>query len=417
MRSGIISSGTELTTGQTVDTNSSWIAARLTQLGASPLEHRTVGDDEPSFIQAIREMWSRLDLIVITGGLGPTTDDLTREAIGEALGRPLRLDEGALAEVEAYFGRMKRLMPDSNRKQAMIPEGAEHVTNPRGTAPGVHVTDGSRHLFALPGVPSEMKVMFPAVEHVLRSRAPDAGSALRYLRCFGMPEAKVSDALGELMDRNRNPLVGTTASRWVITVRILAQGRTAEEAVQLAEADAGLVRERLGDVVFGEGNATLEESVAVALSASQATLATAESCTGGLMAKRLTDIPGSSRWFREGFVTYANEAKTARLGVSEALLAEHGAVSAPVAEAMAAGAARQAGTDYAISTTGVAGPSGGTPAKPVGLVFIGLSSPDGVMSRRFTWGDHFSRDEIRDAACKTALNMLRMRLSSRGEVA
>ncbi|MGB0715845.1 MAG: competence/damage-inducible protein A [Phycisphaerae bacterium] len=414
MNCGILSSGTELTTGQTVDTNSAWIGGELTRAGAIVLEHRTVGDDMASFVRAIQQMHAVCDVIVITGGLGPTTDDLTREAIGEAFGRPLQLDPAALQDVEAYFERMQRPMPDSNRKQALIPEGAAMVRNPRGTAPGVHLEVDGKHIFALPGVPSEMKVMFDAVSDLVGHRNAGSHAVLRYLRCFGMPEARVSDELGALMDRDRNPLVGTTASRWVITVRILARAQSEDAAEVIAQNEEAEVRSRLGDIVFGTGDATLELAVGDALAARGLQIATAESCTGGLIAKRLTDIPGSSGWFTEGFVTYANEAKQARLQVDPGLIEAHGAVSAEVAEAMAAGASARAGTAYAVSTTGVAGPGGGTATKPVGLVFIGLKTPDGVTSRRFTWGDHFSRGEIRDAACKTALNMVRLHLLTCG---
>jgi nicotinamide-nucleotide amidase len=267
-------------------------------------------------------------------------------------------------------------------------------------------------MFALPGVPAEMKAMFTAaIEPVVRAAAGEAAMVVGRLLCYGIAEAKVGELLADLMDRTRNPLVGTTASNAVISVRVVARGGNPDEARQLVESDLAEIRARLGSAVFGEGEATLQEAVARLLIQQGKTVAVAESCTGGLLAKRLTDVPGSSAYFRCGYVTYSNEAKSALLQVSPELIATHGAVSEATARAMALGCRSAAGTDFATSITGIAGPSGGSPPdKPVGLVYIGLADSNGVEVKGAILGEHLSRAEIRDRSSKAALNLLRLRL-------
>jgi nicotinamide-nucleotide amidase len=411
----IISCGTELVTGQCVDTNSAWLSGQLTPLGVHVVEHVTVGDDVIHLASAIQRALNGADLVILTGGLGPTLDDIAREAIAAAVGEPLEENSEAVAQIRAFFERWQRPMPESNRRQAMIPRLCEVIANPRGTAPGIGYVHGDRRLYAFPGIPAEMQAMFSAAV-LPRVRAVVGGSRTDSARllCFGISEAKLGETLADLMRRGRNPSVGTTASAAILSIRVLADGASADEARRRLQADIAEIRGRLGTVVFGDNDDTLESVVARLLIERRQTIATAESCTGGLLSKRLTDIPGSSAYFLRGYVTYADAAKVDLLGVPADLVSKHGAVSEQVAGAMARGCRDASGSDYALSITGIAGPGGGSPPeKPIGLVYIGLAHSTGVETMRVLCGDHLTRAEIRDRSCKTALNLLRLRLLGR----
>lgn len=413
----IISCGAELVTGQCVDTNSAWMSAKLTARGVRVIEHVTVDDDCPRLAAAIRLALGKAELVLLSGGLGPTSDDITREAIAEAMGQPLEENPEAMGQIRAFFDRWGRPMPESNRKQAMIPRGCRVVPNPRGTAPGIQAICEGRNLFAFPGVPGEMKPMFEA--EVLPILPGVAATIVEpaVLKCFGISEAKLGEILADLMRRGRNPSVGTTASKAVLSVRVVARCDDPSEAICLRDADIAEIRARLGEVIFGEGEATLAEAVGGLLGSMGKSLSSAESCTGGLVAARITDVAGSSAYFPRGYVTYSNTAKVQLLGVSQSVLEAYGAVSEEVARAMAEGCRKSAGTDYALAITGIAGPTGGSAEKHVGLVFVALAEAAGVESVRLQLGEHLSRDEIRDRACKSALNLLRLRLIREGSVA
>ncbi len=411
MNAVIISCGTELVTGQCVDTNSAWLSARLTAAGVRVAAHVTVGDDAEELAGAVRKALQEAELVLLSGGLGPTPDDLTREAIASAIDEPLLENTEALAQIVRFFERWQRPMPESNRRQATLPRGCGVIANPRGTAPGIRHVRGDRRLYAFPGVPAEMKAMFEAeVGPLLSQLTGGARTKSACLRCFGISEARLGELLADLMQRGRNPSVGTTASQAILSVRVLAEGDSAEAARRLLSTDVSDIRRRVGSPIFGENDDTLEGIVAGLLVAQGKTIAVAESCTGGLLAARLTDVPGSSAYFLRGYVAYSNAAKTELLGVATDLITEQGAVSEPVARAMAAGCRERAGTDYAIAITGIAGPAGGSPDKPVGLIFIALAESTDVRVSRHLLGEHLSREEVRDRACKTALNMLRLRL-------
>ena len=415
MLARIISIGTELTIGQTVDTNAAWLAQQLATLGISCDRHVTVADDRDATAAAIRDAASGgTDLVLVTGGLGPTADDLTRFALADVLGTELELHQQSLAQIAEFFRRRKRSMPETNQVQAMIPRTAEAIPNTCGTAPGMRARVNQADVYFMPGVPVEMRTMF---DRDIRPRlAAAAGGAVilqHRVLTFGMPESQLGDALLDLMRPDRNPHVGTSATDLVISVRINAHGATADEARRLLEADAEEVRRRLGDYVFGEQEETLAGAVGKLLTARHQTIASAESCTGGLIAKRLTDVSGSSNYFIQGFVTYSNEAKHWLLGIPMEVITAHGAVSPEVAEAMAASCRRLAGTDYAVSATGIAGPTGGTPAKPVGLVYLGLADAGGTTVKELRLGDSLSRAAIRDRTAKIAMNLVRLRLLGR----
>jgi nicotinamide-nucleotide amidase len=442
----IISIGTEFTSGLALDTNSAWLSRRLAALGIAVRRHQTVADELNEIRASIEASASRSDVLVITGGLGPTADDLTRQALADAMGAPLENDPQALADLDGFFARLHRTMPESNAVQALRPRGSRTIANTRGTAPGIHARLQRAEVYVMPGVPEEMMTMFDrSVAPELAGRAGDQIILTRTLHCFGIAEAVVGEKIAHLMRRGRNPTVGTTAKQAVISIRIVASGRResrgaepvqsrdrkgavgegdlqsrnreradvgvhGDSALRLLEQDVVEIRSLLGDVIFGEEDETLESVVGGMLLERGVTISTAESCTGGLLAKRLTDIPGSSAYFIRGFVTYSNQAKVELLSVPELLLTGHGAVSEPVAEALAANCRAASDTDFAISITGIAGPTGGTPNKPVGLVYIGLADRRRVDTQRYLFGEHLTRREIRDRTCKTALNLLRLRL-------
>jgi nicotinamide-nucleotide amidase len=415
MKAEIVSTGEELVLGATIDTNSAWLSVRLSELGIPVLRHTAVGDDLDQIVEALRGACSRAELVLMTGGLGPTEDDLTRPALAALTGRPLVTDPAALEQIRERFARMGRPMPPENAVQATHPEGSRMIANPHGTAPGIHavVSTGagnSADVFAMPGVPREMFPMFESA--VLPFVGARGGSGkvmlIRMLSCFGLGESVIGERIKPLMKRGRNPSVGTNVKDFVVRVRVTGVFPTAEEAAAAVDADVAAVRSALGEHVFGEGEETLQHAVGRLLAERRTTVAVAESCTGGLVAGMLTDVPGISAHFLEGVVSYSNAAKVRLLGVRESTLAAHGAVSARTAEEMAAGCRERSGADLAVSLTGIAGPGGGTADKPVGLVFMGLSDGTGTVSRRFQFvGD---RDQIRDRAAKTALNLLRLRL-------
>jgi nicotinamide-nucleotide amidase len=411
MNAIILSIGNELTLGQTVDTNSAWLSQQLAAIGVHVRMHATVADE----IGPIRDLLDRVaceaDVVLVSGGIGPTADDLTRQALAAAMGAELVLHAPSVDHIREFFTRRGRTMPDANVIQAMFPAGSTPIENTCGTAPGIRAKLHRAEVFVMPGVPREMKVMFErSVLPVLAAGAGGAVLLAKTINTYGAGESDVGTRIRDLMERGRNPTVGTTAQQTIIGIRIHAFGPTREEARRLLDADAAEVRRRLGNLVFGEDGETLADAVARLLFHRKQTVATAESCTGGLIAKNLTDIPGSSAYFLNGYVTYSNESKVRLLEVPEAMIREHGAVSAPVAEAMAVNARRLSHSDYAISVTGIAGPEGGTPAKPVGLVFFGLAYGGGCDVHERRLGSEMTREEIRDRARKFALNMLRLKL-------
>lgn len=411
----LISIGNELTSGQTVDTNSAWLARRLNESGVTCVRHITVADALEPISHAFRDAGARGDLVIATGGLGPTPDDLTREALANALGVALALHEPSLSAIAAYFERRGRPMHSGNRAQAMLPVGAEAMENPVGTAPGIRARMQRAQIFCLPGVPHEMRTMFdmhvrPAVDAV------SIGATVNHtLRTVGMSESEVGERLKDLMRRDRNPTIGTSADELIISIRIVATADTRAAADALLRDDVAEVHQRLGDVIYGENDDSLADAVARLLTERGLTVSTAESCTGGLIAKNLTDVGGASAYFKRGFITYTNEAKQELLGVSEDDLRAHGAVSEPVARAMAEGCRRYSGADVAISCTGIAGPTGGTAEKPVGLVYVGLATPDETIVKRLLLGDTLTRMQVRGRTAVSALNLLRLTLLGRAK--
>jgi nicotinamide-nucleotide amidase len=405
----IIAVGSELLTPFRTDTNSLWLTDRLNSVGVEVRLKTVVGDDDARLEETIRDALKRSGVVVVTGGLGPTEDDITRKIAARALSRRLSLDEKVLDDIKAKFLHWGRKMPDINARQAMVVEGAEVLPNPNGTAPGMYVEHEGRVVVLLPGPPREMKPMFES--HVLPKLSERAGGvrvARRVLRVAGMGESAVDERIAPVYTQYKNPQTTILFNNTEIEIHLTAQGKTEQEAELLLDGLAGQIEERLGHAIFAFRGETMEEVVGLRLAVNGFTLAVAESCTGGLVAHRLTEVPGSSNYFMEGVVTYSNEAKTRLLGVPAELIERHGAVSAEVAEAMAEGVKRRAATDFGLSVTGIAGPDGGTPEKPVGLVYISLADDAHTEHRRIMLpGD---RHLIRWRASQAALDLLRRRL-------
>ena len=409
-RAVIVSCGDELTTGRIADTNAAFLSDELARAGFTVQAILVVGDDPERIAWAWREAISAGDVVVATGGLGPTVDDLTTETIARVLERPLIRDEAVAEHIRAIFAASGRSMPSNNLKQADFPAGAEVIPNPLGTAPGYRLTversgRGVSHLVILPGVPREMKRMW--AETVMPwlggIRDRDHVWLHRTFQTFGLTESGLDERLAGVVVAGEAGL-SFRASFPEISVRVTVSGARDEASARLA-AVAERVRARIADVVYGEGSDTMEAVVGQALAARGLTLAVAESCTGGLVGHRITNAPGSSAYFLEGLVCYGNAAKRARLGVAPATLETYGAVSEETAREMACGMRQLAGSDIGLATTGIAGPTGGTPEKPVGTVCVALAAADEVSSRRYQlWG---TRDWVKLLASQIALDWVR----------
>jgi nicotinamide-nucleotide amidase len=413
-RAEIIAIGSELISGQSADTNSQWLSCELEAVGIPVAFHTTIGDQLDDHVSVFRIAAGRAKLVVTTGGLGPTQDDLTREALAATAGVGLREDPGSLEAIRSMFSRRNRPMADRNRVQALFPEGAEPLPNRVGTAPGIWMELGQTTFACLPGVPSEMRVMFhEQVLPRLRRRGWISRIIIeRKINLFGRGESEIEADAMDLTARGRVPVVGITAHDGTISFRIRGEGSTENEARTQTEATAALIRERFGSTVLGEGAIDVAEAVVAQLERTGAMLATAESCTGGLVAHLLTAIAGVSVFYLGGVVSYSNAAKARLLDVPSELIESHGAVSAEVAAAMARGARARLDADIAVSATGVAGPGGGSAEKPVGLVFLGLATAAKTETRRLDIGPEQPRDIIQHRSAKIALNWVRLNLLS-----
>jgi nicotinamide-nucleotide amidase len=411
MTAAILSTGTELTRGELVNTNSQWLCEQLTLLGFTVVECITVGDDQAHIINALRRLAKQTRVVICTGGLGPTTDDLAREAAAEAIGVDLVRDEASLEAIKARFRTFQRSMPESNAKQALFPRGATIIANAVGTAPGFALTIDTSRCFFLPGVPLEMKHMFefevaPQIKKLAKKTTHQV-----HLQTFGLTESMVADLLADLdvdaylPDQTSSVTIGYRAHFPVIEVKVLARASDENKAQRLADTVADEIRRRLGSAVFGGKNDTFAEYLSRVLRQNKLTLAVAESCTGGLIGKLITDVPGSSDYLLLDAVTYSNRAKSTLLGVDDRLIAQHGAVSEEVARAMAEGALRVAGSDIAVAVTGIAGPGGGTPEKPVGTICFGLAKKGAATeSRSMTMPGN--RDLVRTRSAYVAMKMV-----------
>ena len=402
----IVSVGTELLLGEIVDTNAAWIARKLADIGVDVFHRMTVGDNLARMQAVLQTALGRADVVIISGGLGPTQDDCTREAIAAVTGRPLEADAAAEATLRALFAHRGFTLTANNLKQATVPRGGTLLPNVAGTAPGVLVEHEGRTLIAVPGPPSEMQeMMVRSVLPYLEQRAGAGRLFARRLRLTGIGESAVADAIADIIEGSMDPTVAPYASPGEVTLRLATKGTDEVAATAKLDATEALIRERLPGNVYGRDEETMEVSVGIELRARRQTLAVAESCTGGLIASRVTDVPGASEYFLEGLVVYSNAAKERLLGVPAELLAAHGAVSEPVARAMAENVRTRAGADYGLATTGIAGPSGGTPEKPVGLVYVAVASARGTVCQQHTWPG--TREQFKRRVSQMALSALR----------
>lgn len=405
MSAAVLCIGTELTRGEIVNTNASWLAETLTDAGLEVTAIESIPDERELIVETLHRLSAQHLVIVCTGGLGPTTDDITSECVAEVLGVPLERDAASLEAVRTRMEKFGRVMADSNKKQADFPAGAQILPNRKGTAPGFAVQLGHARAFFMPGVPREMKTMFaelvaPALGPFLR----DAMHQVR-LKTFGMTESGVNDRLAGI-EQEHGVTLAYRAHFPEIEVKVLARAEVLDAARARARAAADAVIARLGpDVVYGEGDVTFAEELGKLLVSKKLTLAVAESCTGGTVGRLLTERSGASEFFVGGVISYANSAKQSLLGVPATLLSEHGAVSAEVARAMAQGALAALGSDLALALTGVAGPTGGTPEKPVGLVFFAVATKDGVSDRQMAFPG--SRTQVRDLGAFAGLALVR----------
>jgi nicotinamide-nucleotide amidase len=414
VRCEIVGVGTELLLGQIINSNAAWIGQRLAEVGWDCLRHTVVGDNEERIAEVLREALERADAVIVTGGLGPTQDDVTREAVAAVAGVALRRDPA----IERWLGeRFARLgmgpMARMNLRQADVPEGARSIDNPRGSAPGLMIQIGGKPLYAVPGVPREMEGMLERV--VLPDLAARAGEGRaivsRTLRTAGVGESLLAERLTPLWESTGAAGEGATmaylASPGEVRVRLTAVGATREEALARIAPVERAVREELGAVVYGLDDETLEQAVARLLGQRRRSLATAESLTGGLVGGRVTTVPGASDYYRGGVVAYATEAKAAVLGVDQKLLDEHGPASEPVAAAMAEGARLAFAADVGLATTGVAGPTE-QDGRPIGSVYLAVADAAGTVTTTIRApGD---RTQVRAWATTIALDLLRRRL-------
>ena len=416
MRAAILSIGDELTLGQNIDTNSPWIASQLAERSILTVEQRTVADDRTAIAAAIAELSQRADLLVITGGLGPTEDDLTREALGDVTtpGEPLVIDDGMLNHIIGIFQKRGRIMPDMNRKQAQRPRTMQAVANPNGTAPGLIGESRACQIVSLPGPPREMQPMFAELLKAKLKLPPRDNIIISaVVHEYGMGESDAAQRLGALMHRSRNPLVGITVSDAIVSARIRSTGDADHVASALTETLEEIER-HWRPYAFGRGATTLAQSAGDLLRHTNRMLVTAESCTGGWLGKLIVDVAGSSDYYRGGWVTYSNSMKISELNIPKTLIESCGAVSEPVALAMAEGALAASGADDALAITGIAGParSDQPTEKPVGTVFTALARRQKGQIHSTVRHFQFPGDRltVRDRAAKAALQMLRFSL-------
>jgi nicotinamide-nucleotide amidase len=411
MKVEIINTGTELLLGAVVNTHQSYIAQKLLPLGLTVQRQVTVGDDHLIIRVAFAEAIERADLVIATGGLGPTSDDITRDVVAELTERKLIFHQDIMDRIEARFRHRRFPMPESVRVQAMAPEDAIVLTNNNGTAPGLALEHKGKWVILLPGPPRELKPMFEDIVLPLlrqKLKLPVIDSRVFHTCCIG--ESMVEEIVGKQLLALPGCEVGYCARPSEVDLRIIVRAQTQTEAKAIADRAEDIIRQNLSEWIFGTGDDRLEAVIVKALAAGKRTLSVAESCTGGLLANRITNVPGSSEVFVNGCVTYGNESKTRLVGVPAALIDQHGAVSEPVARAMAEGVRTKSETHYGIGITGLAGPSGGTPQKPVGLVYIALATLTGTkcIEQRI----HYDRETFKFVATQYALDLLRRDLAS-----
>ncbi len=411
MKAEIVNVGDEILLGQIVNTNATFLSQALVNAGVEPRWITVLGDSREDILNGLEVAFRRADVVLITGGLGPTHDDVTKYAVAEFFQSPLTIDPELYEKLKRRFEARGRPMPEVNRNQAEVPVKATVLPNPAGTAPGLFFEENGRLCFVLPGVPMEMRRLTEeSVLPILTQKLKNKGACLRFktLRTTGIFESKLMEVLGDVAAVEKFASLAFLPHFFGVDLRLTVKSNSASECEKRLQQAENLIRAKVGKYIYGEDNETLEEKVAELLFRTKQTVAVAESCTGGLVSHKLTNIPGSSEYFDRAIVSYSNQAKMENLGVSPQTLEQFGAVSEQTAREMAEGVRQMAGTDWGLSTTGIAGPGGGTAEKPVGLVYIGLSGERETVVRRFI----FTNDRLanKERAAYAALELLRRNL-------
>lgn len=407
MNAEIIAVGTELLIGQIANTNAQYISGKLAEAGINVYYHTVVGDNRSRMKEVITQGLNRSDIVVITGGLGPTKDDITKEVAAELMGVKLILHEKSHEKMKRVFEKLRKKMVDSNIRQVLVPEGSTVIQNNNGIAPGCIITHNNKTLVMLPGPPKEMKPLFDEFLKIYINGREGVIES-KYIKIFGIGESSIEDRIMDMIDSQSNPTIAPYCGDGDVTLRVTARGGSKTEAEKLLEPVVGRIIDRFHSYIYSTEGESMEETVVKLLARKGKTLSTAESCTGGIIAAKLTNIPGSSEVFDRGVVTYSNQSKMDLLGVKSQTLEIHGAVSSETAGEMAEGIRRASGTDIGVSITGIAGPGGGSKEKPIGLVYIGLSDEKETKTWEFSFtGD---RNRIRQMTAMTALNLVRLGL-------
>lgn len=408
MKAEIIAVGTEILLGDIINTNAQYLSKSLADMGIFVYHQSVVGDNSERLMEELNSSFERADIVITTGGLGPTTDDLTKEVGSAYFNKKLVLHQKSLDKMEDFFKTLNRMLTENNKKQAYFPEDSIILPNNHGTAPGCIIEDNSKILILLPGPPKENKPMFENYVVPYLKKFQEGTLISKTLRICGVGESSVAAQISHIIEKQTNPTVATYAKENEVTLRITARASNAKEAYKLIAPVENQIQTILRENIYGEGETSLENIVAEMLIKKNLSLSTAESCTGGLLSGTLINYPGISKIFMDGCVTYSNDAKMKRLGVKKETLDTYGAVSENTAIEMAEGVARTSGTDIGISTTGIAGPDGGTNEKPVGLVYIGLYIKGKTYARRLCFpGD---RQSVRQRTVTSALDFLRRKL-------
>ena len=408
MRAEIITVGTEILLGDIVNTNSQFLAKELANLGVEVYYQGTVGDNEDRLLESLEESLNRSDMVITTGGLGPTKDDLTKETAAKLFNQELVFHEESWCEIEAYFNKLGKVPTENNKKQAYFPKEAIVLKNNNGTAPGAILKKDNKTVIVLPGPPREMKPMFEESVKPYLQYLTDDILVSKTLRFYGIGESSLENAIIDIINEQSNPTIAPYAKDTEVTLRITAKAISEEVAMDLINPVIDKIEDRVGQYIYSQGESTLEDTVAEMLVNKNLTISVAESCTGGMVSSNLINYPGISSVFMEGCITYSNEAKMKSLGVKKETLDKFGAVSEETAREMAEGIARRYNTNIGISTTGIAGPEGGTKEKPVGLVYFGIYINGKTIVKRYIFNG--SRQQVRLRATKTILNDLRLEL-------
>ncbi len=408
MKAEIINVGTELLLGQILNTNAQFLSMELSRLGIDIYFQTVVGDNQTRLKETFNAALNRADIIILTGGIGPTKDDLTKETVAEALSLPLEQDKESLKSIEIYFEKIHRKMCLNNKKQAFFPKGSIIIPNKNGTAPGCIIEKDNNIIIILPGPPLELQAMFKNYVYNYLLKKTDKIIYSKVLNIFGIGESLLEERLSDIFEKQTNPTIAPYANQGILTLRITAKAKDEETAKKLIEPMEAEIRKRIGTMIYGEGDETLESLISKLLINRNISIATAESCTGGLFAEKLTRMPGISKVFSEGLVTYSNNAKINLLNVSPSTLDEYGAVSHQTVIEMAEGIKEKSKSDIGIAITGIAGPDGGTKEKPVGTVYIGLATDKISYYKKYQLTGN--RDRVRNITVMHAFDMLREHL-------